>query len=159
MFQLIRGGVESALQVRPIQQVLQVLVKNRYIPEAVGRAMDEAYVFLRTVENRLQQWADQQTHQLPVEAKAQRRLAAAMGFDGWEAFLACLDDHRRRVHGHFNDLLAPVKENGASNPQADTLKQLQALWQGVGDKEQQTALIRRTGYQVPGEVLRQITVL
>ena len=159
MFQLIRGGVESSLQVRPIQQVLQVLVKNRYIPEAVGRAMDEAYVFLRTVENRLQQWADQQTHQLPVEAKARRRLAAAMGFDGWEAFLACLDDHRRRVHGHFNDLLAPVKENGASNPQADTLKQLQALWQGVGDKEQQTALIRRTGYQVPGEVLRQITAL
>ncbi|MDA8140845.1 MAG: bifunctional [glutamate--ammonia ligase]-adenylyl-L-tyrosine phosphorylase/[glutamate--ammonia-ligase] adenylyltransferase, partial [Desulfobacteraceae bacterium] len=87
MFQLIRGGVESALQIRPIRQVLQVLVKKRYIPEAVGRAMDEAYVFLRTVENRLQQWADQQTHQLPVEAKARRRLAVAMGFDGWEDFL------------------------------------------------------------------------
>ncbi len=159
MFQLIRGGVEAALQIRPIRQVLQVLVKKRYIPAAVGRTMDEAYVFLRTVENRLQQWADMQTHHLPTEARAQRRLAVVMGFDGWEGFLACLDDHRRRVHAHFNELLAPVKENGVNSPEEETLKQLRVLWQGVGDKEQRTALIRRIGYQVPGEALRQIAAL
>ncbi|MFZ1982820.1 MAG: bifunctional [glutamate--ammonia ligase]-adenylyl-L-tyrosine phosphorylase/[glutamate--ammonia-ligase] adenylyltransferase [Desulfatitalea sp.] len=159
MFQLIRGGVESGLQIRPIQQVLKVLVKKRYIPEAVGTTMDAAYVFLRTVENRLQQWADQQTHLLPVDAKARLRLAAAMGFDGWAAFETHLDDHRQRVHAHFNDLLAPIKENGVTDPQAETLKQLQGLWQGVTDKEQQTALLRRIGYQVPSEVLRQMAAL
>ena len=60
MFQLIRGGVARSLQIRPIRSVLAVLVAEHHIPEAVGRAMDEAYVFLRTVENRLQQWSDQQ---------------------------------------------------------------------------------------------------
>ena len=109
MFQLIRGGVEQALQVRPIRKVLKVLEQKRYIPAKVALSLDSAYVFLRTVENRLQQWADQQTHQLPVEPAARFRLAAAMGFDTWERFYETLQQHRSQVHRHFDDLLSQKK--------------------------------------------------
>ncbi|RJQ71714.1 MAG: bifunctional [glutamate--ammonia ligase]-adenylyl-L-tyrosine phosphorylase/[glutamate--ammonia-ligase] adenylyltransferase, partial [Desulfobacteraceae bacterium] len=159
MFQLIRGGVEASLQIRSIRQVLAVLVRKRFIPEQVGQTMDSAYVFLRTLENRLQQWADHQVHQLPADPAARLRLAASMRCGDWSALLQQLDFHRGLVHTHFNDLLAPVKDNGSSDSQREPLRQMEALWQGVGDKEHTAEQIRSLGYQSAGEVLRQITAL
>jgi [glutamine synthetase] adenylyltransferase / [glutamine synthetase]-adenylyl-L-tyrosine phosphorylase len=159
MFQLIRGGVESALQIRPIRQVLSVLVQQGFIPRKVGQAMDSAYVFLRTLENRLQQWADQQVHQLPSDAAAHLRLAAAMGYEDWHGLAQRIEFHRREVHAHFNDLLAPAQENGPSNPQREALKQIEGYWQGIVDPEQAAAHIRRLGYRSSGEALRQISAL
>jgi glutamate-ammonia-ligase adenylyltransferase len=159
MFQLIRGGVEPALQIRSIRMVLAVLVKKGYVTAVVGQILDTAYVFLRTVENRLQQWSDQQTHQLPTEPLARLRLAAAMGVDGWSAFEAQLEAHRHRVHAHFDELLAPVREKTSADPQVEPLKQLEGLWQGVADPVKAEGLIRQLGYQAPTEVLRQIKAL
>jgi [glutamine synthetase] adenylyltransferase / [glutamine synthetase]-adenylyl-L-tyrosine phosphorylase len=159
MFQLIRGGVESTLQVRPIRQVLAVLADKRFIPESVGREMDAAYVFLRTVENRLQQWADQQVHQLPADAQGRLRLAASMNFADWKAFERQLDAHRQQVHTHFNDLLAQARENNASDPQKETSRHMEALWQGVEDKDQAAEHIRKLGFRSTHEALRQITAL
>jgi glutamate-ammonia-ligase adenylyltransferase len=159
MFQLIRGGVEPALQIRPIRQVLTVLVQQGLIPSTVGQAMDSAYVFLRTLENRLQQWADQQVHQLPSDEADRLRLAAAMGYDDWRGLAQQIEFHRRQVHTHFNDLLAPAQENGPSDPHRETLKQIEGFWQGIVDKEQAAQHIRRLGYQSSGEVLRQVAAL
>lgn len=159
MFQLIRGGVEPALQIRPIRQVLSVLVQHGFIPPPVGKAMDSAYVFLRTLENRLQQWADQQVHQLPVDATARLRLAAAMGHEDWQGLAQRLEFHRHQVHTHFNDLLAPIPENGASDPQKEALKQIEGFWQGIVDEEQTAEPLRRLGYPSSGDALRQISAL
>lgn len=159
MFQLIRGGVEADLQIRPIRQVLSVLVKKGFIPDQVGRAMDEDYVFLRTLENRIQQWSDQQTHQLPADATARLRLAAGMGFAEWGGLSQRIDFHRRRVHTHFNDLLAPADANGSSDPQQDIVKQIEGFWQGIVGREEVAGHLRRLGYQSAGEVLRQINAL
>ncbi|MDA8137081.1 MAG: bifunctional [glutamate--ammonia ligase]-adenylyl-L-tyrosine phosphorylase/[glutamate--ammonia-ligase] adenylyltransferase [Desulfobacteraceae bacterium] len=159
MFQLIRGGVESALQIRPIRQVLAVLVKKGFIAAATGQAMDAAYLFLRTVENRVQQWADQQTHLLPADSLARLRLAAALGFGGWDAFKAQLNLHRHKVHAHFDELLAPAKEKANGDSRIEPLKQLEGLWQGVMEPAKAQSLIRHLGYQAPSEVLHQIKAL
>ena len=45
-----------------------------------ARALDAAYVWLRTVEHRLQLVEEQQTHTLPVEPAALTRLARVLGF-------------------------------------------------------------------------------
>ena len=65
-FQLVRGGRDPELQVRPIRAGAGAAGRAR---PAAGRRrrqqLDAAYCFLRLVENRLQAYRDQQTHLLP----------------------------------------------------------------------------------------------
>lgn len=158
MFQLIRGGVEPALQIRPIRQVLAVLENKGYISSGLRQSLDQAYVFLRTLENRLQQWADQQTHQLPVEPRARRRLAQAMGYASWQLFADQLGQVREQVHSHFQDLLAPAKEVGAHG-QSVAAGSLDGIWQGVANPEWSRQALAQLGYRDPDRVLREIEVL
>lgn len=156
MFQLIRGGVAPELQIRPIRQVLRVLVQEQYIPAQVGTTMDEAYVFLRMAENRIQQWDDQQTHQLPETPLEQLRLAASLGFEDWQQFIQHLDQHRTQVHTHFDELLASDKKSDTVDPRAETAKQLERLWREEADSDALAALLNDMGYASPEEVVRQI---
>ena len=90
-FQLIRGGRDPELQIRPIQRVLWLLGEKSLLPEYVVKELVEAYQYLRLVENRIQAWQDRQTHLLPEDNLGRLRLARAMGCDDWEGFLQQLD--------------------------------------------------------------------
>ncbi len=63
--------------------------------------MRAAYEFLRLIENRLQERADEQTHTLPEDPRLQASLARAMGLSDWQALLSRLDAHRACVSRHF----------------------------------------------------------
>ena len=65
-FQLIRGGRDPALRLRPTLATLAALVREELIDQAVAARLREAYVFLRNVEHRLQYLDDAQTHTLPA---------------------------------------------------------------------------------------------
>ncbi|HET8551373.1 MAG TPA: bifunctional [glutamate--ammonia ligase]-adenylyl-L-tyrosine phosphorylase/[glutamate--ammonia-ligase] adenylyltransferase [Gammaproteobacteria bacterium] len=106
LFQMIRGGRDAALRTRAIRPVLARLAAAGYLQPAETAALDAAYVFLRRTENRLQMAADRQTHELPVDAGAQLRLAASMGFADWPAFCAALDAHRDTVRAVFDQVFA-----------------------------------------------------
>lgn len=110
-FQLIRGGRDPDLQIRPVQQVLKKLAEKEILPGHEVTALLSAYEFLRLTENRLQAWKDQQTHVLPNEDDDMQRLAVSMGFDDVETFLSELESHRNNVHGYFDLFFAA--------PQAD----------------------------------------
>jgi [glutamine synthetase] adenylyltransferase / [glutamine synthetase]-adenylyl-L-tyrosine phosphorylase len=106
LFQLIRGGRDPALQIRPTLAVLALLAQKKLLPAAAFEELSEAYVFLRRLEHRLQYLDDAQTHELP-EATGDRALVArAMGFDSWNAFRAALEGHRARVSSHFGLVLS-----------------------------------------------------
>src|SRR5690349_5510294 len=77
-FQLIRGGSDRRLQGKELRVILPQLVGQRLLREDAVRDLELAYSYLRVLENRLQQWNDEQTHQLPEEPLAQERLAFAM---------------------------------------------------------------------------------
>ena len=145
MFQLIRGGVDADLQIRPIRQVLGLLARKGYISEAVQRELDEGYLFLRIVENRLQQWRDQQTHKLPADAEQRMILAQSLGFDGWPDFEERLQILRRKVHHHFDNLLAADKkeQNGSDGQQ---LQMFAGIWQGVVDAERGRQTLTQLGF-------------
>ncbi len=115
MFQLIRGGVLPALQKSGIQDVLDTLHREGIVPFDVCRELKAAYRFLRMTEHRLQEENDKQTHALPVELLARHRLARAMGFENWQAFIAVLDGHRDRVGSHFGGLLETKTQAGDTN--------------------------------------------
>lgn len=108
-FQLIRGGREKRLRERRIQVVLAALADLRLLPASAVEMLLDAYRFLRTVENRLQQYADRQTHDLPTDPIQRLSLAYAMGFSDWRSFKAHIDKVRRDVHEVFEQVVAPTK--------------------------------------------------
>ncbi len=109
-FQLIRGGVDPALQERQLLKVLPLLAERRLLPEAAVAALREAYVFLRDSEHRIQALHDQQTQTLPGSDEDRLRLAQAMGFADWPVYLTELERQRAIVHGHFQDVIVVREE-------------------------------------------------
>jgi [glutamine synthetase] adenylyltransferase / [glutamine synthetase]-adenylyl-L-tyrosine phosphorylase len=100
-FQLLRGGSTPRLQTRSLLEALPQLAGQKLLPADAVAELLAAYRFLRRVENRLQEWNDEQTHDLPTEAWPRARLALAMGFPDWAAFAGELQVHRDRVSRHF----------------------------------------------------------
>jgi [glutamine synthetase] adenylyltransferase / [glutamine synthetase]-adenylyl-L-tyrosine phosphorylase len=121
VFQLIRGGRDRTLQIRPTLEVLKLLVDRNQLELDAVVELSAAYRFLRRLEHRLQYLDDAQTHALPDNPDDQRRVAQAMGFTTHEALLMELDDHRQTVARHFEAVFAdPNEEHHA----------LDAVWSG-----------------------------
>ena len=102
-FQLLRGGAHPDLRVPGLREALPRLVEHRQLTPQVVDDLTGAYRFLRKVENRLQAWRDQQTHQLPADEEGRLRLAVSMGFTDWRGFEAELDRHRGLVAHYFRE--------------------------------------------------------
>jgi glutamate-ammonia-ligase adenylyltransferase len=100
-FQLIRGGSDRRLQGRELRKILPQLVGQRLLRQSAVQELEAAYLHLRMLENRLQEWNDEQTHQLPEDAVARERLALAMNAGSWEELAAETSAHRQRVEHHF----------------------------------------------------------
>lgn len=151
MFQLIRGGVVPALQDRRILVVLQTLVREGAIAADVCRNLTDAYIFLRLVENRLQEAEDRQTHDLPAEETARLRLAAAMGENSWERFAARLQRHTEKVHRHFKGLLTGA---AAADPDADDHRRqaLAGLWKSLTLDQGARQALTEAGFDSPEAV-------
>ena len=105
MFQLMRGGTDPRLRIRPTLEVLELIKQQGILPAQEIDALKAAYVFLRRLEHRIQVWEDQQTHYLPADELARTRLASSMvGPDQTQeraAFLNELDQHQTTVAQYF----------------------------------------------------------
>ena len=106
VFQLIRGGRDRTLQIKPTLQVLRLLVERGQLSLDAVTELAAAYDFLRRLEHRLQYLDDAQTHSLPEKPDDQAIIALAMGFASFEALLMELDDHRQNVTRHFEAVFA-----------------------------------------------------
>ena len=147
VFQLIRGGQEPALRMRPTRTLLLRLGALRLLPETQVRELDEAYVFLRNLEHRLQYLDDAQTQTLPEGEEERRRVAGAMGFADWGALLERLQPMRRRVSGLFEQVFGAPQQDQSGHPLASLceLPDAQALarLQGAGYAEHALAALDR----------------
>ena len=149
LFQLIRGGVEPALQVPGIMEVLDQLVIHDCIDTATRDDLREAYTFLRTVENRLQEYQDLQTHDIPDHPDLQQILALSMGCDAFGRFKENLDRVLSTVHGHFSQLL--VTETDDRKDAA--ARELKEMWMNINDPQFSPEAIEVAGYTDSGRVL------
>nr|WP_207280724.1 bifunctional [glutamate--ammonia ligase]-adenylyl-L-tyrosine phosphorylase/[glutamate--ammonia-ligase] adenylyltransferase [Thiocystis violacea] len=146
-FQLVRGGRDPDLQVRPIREVLAFLARKGLMPaEAIAR-LDAAYEFLRLVENRLQAHRDQQTHKLPEDELGRRRLARSMGYPDWCAFATELERHRGLVQEQFDAVFAAP----ATEPEAHE-SSLLTLWRGGHEAIDDVELLQEAGFTDPEAV-------
>lgn len=110
VFQLIRGGRDASLRIRPTREVLHQLQKHGELSAAVVKQLDAGYVFLRNLEHRLQYLNDQQTQELPQDPGTQARIAKAMGFSNYPALLAVLEPLRDFVSGQFEAVFGNKQE-------------------------------------------------
>ena len=110
VFQLIRGGRDAQLRIRPTQGALQQLAKNSQLPVPVVADLDAAYVFLRNLEHRLQYLDDQQTQELPEKTEDQKIIADAMGYVDYAALLNDLNRHRALVNQQFEQIFGAPQE-------------------------------------------------
>ncbi|MEW6292408.1 MAG: bifunctional [glutamate--ammonia ligase]-adenylyl-L-tyrosine phosphorylase/[glutamate--ammonia-ligase] adenylyltransferase [Pseudomonadota bacterium] len=133
VFQLIRGGRDPALQVKPTLEVLKRLVDRGQLELEDVVALSGAYRFLRRLEHRLQYLDDAQTHALPDNPDDQQRVALAMGFANYEALLMELDDHRQTVARHFEGIFADPNERNQA---------LEQVWTSSGDGGHGEELVR-----------------
>jgi [glutamine synthetase] adenylyltransferase / [glutamine synthetase]-adenylyl-L-tyrosine phosphorylase len=113
LHQLIRGGragEDSVLQTRATRTALTLLAQRAILPQAQVNALMAAYLFLRNLEHRLQYLDDQQTQSLPANDTDRARIAHAMGFANWGAFLGVLEQHRALVRASFEDVFGDIKK-------------------------------------------------
>ncbi|ADE12324.1 bifunctional [glutamate--ammonia ligase]-adenylyl-L-tyrosine phosphorylase/[glutamate--ammonia-ligase] adenylyltransferase [Sideroxydans lithotrophicus] len=111
VFQLIRGGRDARLRIRPTQQVLQQLAHDGELAADVVARLDNSYVFLRNLEHRLQYLDDQQTQELPENVEQRSIIAEAMGYADYDALLAALFPLREFVSQQFETVFGAKQES------------------------------------------------
>jgi glutamate-ammonia-ligase adenylyltransferase len=142
--QLIRGGREPSLRVRGLLPALTACEARGHITAAKAKALREAYVFLRRVENRVQMLRDAQTHDIPEDPLSRERIALGLGHASWDELAATLARHRAVVSEEFAQVLVPQGGRAASVPVEDV-----ALWQRVCAGELDPGSMETAGFH-PG---------
>ena len=132
-FQLIRGGSEKSLQSRSILKVLDALKMLELLPAPIVEQLQDGYRSLRRIENRLQQYRDQQTHTLPDQEIEKSALSHALGFSSWEAFSTHLSRIQSEVHAIFEDVIRLDQEEDTSKfPMEGGLAELERFLSDLG---------------------------
>jgi glutamate-ammonia-ligase adenylyltransferase len=146
--QLIAGGRHPNLRDRSTLASLHALAAGGWIGAEAEAELEEAYLFLRRIENRLQMMADEQTHILPADEEALTRFAHFAGFATLTDFSEALLARLRKVQHHYARLFeGPVttKEEASLSfpPQADDRSTLDALaMMGFAHPAEVSALVR-----------------
>lgn len=136
--QLIRGGRDPALAVRPTLEILPRLAERRLLPGNAAAELAGAYGFLRRLEHRLQYLDDAQTHTLPGDDADRALIAGMCGFPDWPACSAKIDAVRACVAAHFNAVFVQTDDAGTA---------LDAVWQG--NLEEAAQALSAHGYRDP----------
>ncbi|HMX68564.1 MAG TPA: bifunctional [glutamate--ammonia ligase]-adenylyl-L-tyrosine phosphorylase/[glutamate--ammonia-ligase] adenylyltransferase [Accumulibacter sp.] len=147
VFQLIRGGRDPALQVRPTLQVLALLAERRLLSAESESALAAAYVFLRRLEHRLQYVNDAQTHRLPSADEEREQIAHSLAFADWPALLDILDAHRAIVARHFEQVFSEPEEGRHA---------LATLWDGSASPDEALERLSTLGFRQPQALLARL---
>ncbi|WP_163133137.1 bifunctional [glutamate--ammonia ligase]-adenylyl-L-tyrosine phosphorylase/[glutamate--ammonia-ligase] adenylyltransferase [Agarivorans sp. Alg241-V36] len=137
-FQLIRGGREPVLQTRSLLQALSQLSEHGELSEAQTQMLREHYLYLRQVENILQQMDDQQTQTLPDTSSDRQRIAWVMGHDDWDSFYQQLQQGLKQVNSCFQSAIGEEEqeEHQAGQDYDD-------LWHCGADREALASLMSK----------------
>ncbi len=84
--QLIAGGRDKSLRVRPTSEALAALCGAKWISAQTAEELTRTYWYLRAVENRLQMLRDEQTHIMPDTPEGMEVIARLMGQQDRAAF-------------------------------------------------------------------------
>ena len=145
VFQLIRGGRDASLRIKPTQKVLRELARIGELDADTVERLDASYVFLRNLEHRLQYLDDQQTQELPDNPDNQQLIAEGMGCADYDALLAKLQPLREFVSAQFDTVFGAREENGDLD-----------WWQAQTSAEELAERLDELGYRTPPESAKRL---
>ncbi len=102
--QLILGGKNESLRIRPTLSALSKLTALGVLDHESETALREAYIYLRCVEHRLQMVTDEQTHAIPENPDHIQRLAMFLGAPSSDDFRRRLIEILTATHQRFSTL-------------------------------------------------------
>ncbi|MCB1522090.1 MAG: bifunctional [glutamine synthetase] adenylyltransferase/[glutamine synthetase]-adenylyl-L-tyrosine phosphorylase [Hyphomicrobiaceae bacterium] len=146
--QLIAGGRQRDLRMRPTLQALAGLVSRGWIKEDVRADLEQSYLFLRGIEHRIQMVADEQTHSLPVAGEELERFSRFAGYETVEAFSRELIAVLETVQRHYVVLFEDMPELTSSG--------VNMVFAGEDDDPDTLAALSRMGYKQPASVIATI---
>ena len=111
--QLIAGGKNPDLRGNRTQAMLDKLVQAGWIEQTASDELNDAYVFLRTIEHRLQMVADEQTQTLPATHEAFAGFARFCGYGDPDELADRLTATFKMVQGHYAGLFEEAPELGS----------------------------------------------
>src|SRR6266508_5694405 len=120
--QLIHGARHPFLQEPSMLKALRALRELDLLPRNEVLTLDNTYRFLRRVEHRLQIEAEQQTHVVPLDAEALRRLALSLRFSSSEDFTAALHERMRAVRPIFQRIISKTPATRTEAPHETDLE-------------------------------------
>lgn len=146
--QLIAGGRQKDLRVRPTLDALKTLVARGWIKEAVRRELEAAYLYLREIEHRIQMVGDEQTHTLPESGPRLESFARFAGYASLEAFSKDLLSNLSTVQRHYAALFEDTPEltSGGAN----------MVFAGEDDDPGTVEALKALGYSQPGQILATV---
>jgi len=151
--QLIAGGRDQSLRVRPTAAALAALAAANWITPKAASDLTETYWFLRAVENRLQMLRDEQTHQMPESSPEVAVIARLMGEPDSSVFEKRYRDSLNLVVNYYSDLFREGGTLGSgagnlvftgSDDDPGTLETLGAM--GFTDPAKVSATVRKWHY-------------
>lgn len=146
--QLIAGGRQRDLRSPQTLKALADLVARGWIKEKVRRELEQAYLFLRRIEHRIQMVADEQTHELPETADRLESLARFSGYADLAVFSAALLPQLETVQGHYAALFENMPELTAGGANM--------VFAGEEDDPATLSALAEMGYTQPSQVVATV---
>jgi glutamate-ammonia-ligase adenylyltransferase len=142
--QLILGGRNPKLREQATIAALKALLGEGIVTRQAVQDLSASYVFLRTLEHRLQMVADEQTHSLPSGAEGLAQIATFSGYADVASFSDALTATLRTVQGHYARLFESEPELSAA--------QGSLVFTGVEDDPETLSTIAAMGFKDPSHV-------
>jgi glutamate-ammonia-ligase adenylyltransferase len=111
--QLIAGGRDKALRVKPTAHALAALADANWITPKAATELTQTYWYLRAVENRLQMLRDEQTHVMPATSDEVAIIGRLMGQPDLRQFEVGYRAALERVVGYYSELFTEGETLGS----------------------------------------------
>ncbi|NDY95925.1 bifunctional [glutamate--ammonia ligase]-adenylyl-L-tyrosine phosphorylase/[glutamate--ammonia-ligase] adenylyltransferase [Wenzhouxiangella limi] len=145
--QILRGGRDRMLRVAGFLPGLEACAALGLIEAEPARELQQAYGFLRILENRLQAMTGRQGHHLPCETESLQCLAELMGHADPAALDKEIAGHQARIGARFSERFrAPANETAVPT----------GLWPPQDDLGEQ---LTRLGFENPDEAAKSLVQL
>jgi [glutamine synthetase] adenylyltransferase / [glutamine synthetase]-adenylyl-L-tyrosine phosphorylase len=151
--QLIAGGRDPDLRVKPTAHALAALAKANWITPRAAAELTQTYWYLRGVENRLQMLRDEQTHIMPATPEEVAAIGRLMGEPDLQKFETAYRAALERVVGYYSELFTEGETLGSgqgnlvftgSDDDPETLETL--LRMGFADPHKASETVRKWHY-------------
>lgn len=141
--QLIRGGRLPQIQIANAMAAMRILKQERLLPHSI--TLQQAYLFLRRLENALQLQNDQQTHSLPDDPIKKAQVLVMMEYRHWDDLLDKLSQYQRIIGHAFHAVLGPV--DVYQDEKRLLMHQLTSVWQGHVEYTMAINLLTSLGFK------------